>query len=84
MNDKCARCDNHFDTATAIDETGGKPVEGDVSLCLYCGYIAKFDANGGRVEMPLNELIVNCDLHQLALLANASILRYSDWIKNVH
>jgi hypothetical protein len=37
----CWHCDRPLDAATGIDDAG-KPSEGAVSLCLYCGAVAVF------------------------------------------
>lgn len=90
MSENCARCANEFDTNTSMDGAKATPVEGDISLCLYCGYITKFDTSGALVEMPLNELIVNCEnLRMIMLLCEASRDRYAAWLQkngggNVH
>lgn len=57
----CWHCDRPLDAATSIDDKGQEqhPSPGAVSLCLYCGAVAFFEADlrlRAPTEEELNEL----------------------------
>jgi hypothetical protein len=55
--DACPCCGYVVDTATAVGSRVSKPKAGDLTICLRCGEILKFNAEL-RLEMfPLNELL---------------------------
>ncbi len=42
---RCAGCDAPCDAATVADSTHPLPVEGDLSICAYCGAVGIYRAD---------------------------------------
>lgn len=56
MNDMCLVCGSKLDRATGASPGAPTlPIAGDVSICLYCGNVAEFDAAGNIVAISPEE-----------------------------
>lgn len=44
----CTECGHKLDAHTDVQGADEKPTEGDVSICLYCGHLTQYDADGKR------------------------------------
>ncbi len=40
---RCPNCDKLIDSATNADNSTSKPIEGDITICFYCGGILMYD-----------------------------------------
>lgn len=52
---RCPRCGYDFDAATAADGSESAPDLGDLTICLRCGELMRFDICGVR-EVGADEL----------------------------
>lgn len=57
MESKCITCGHVIDAHTAaFEDESLKPEPGDLSVCLYCSAICRFDDNLNLVKLLTNEL----------------------------
>lgn len=54
--DKCPICGKELDSATSA-HGNDRPSPGDISICIYCATILRFDENLKLGEFPQEELI---------------------------
>lgn len=54
----CLGCGKAVDAVTSTIGAKGKPNEGDLSVCIYCGKIAKYGAEMNLVPLPDEELLL--------------------------
>ena len=47
----CENCKHELDAHSNLEDKNLKPKDGDISVCLYCGYLASFK-NGIIVPLP--------------------------------
>ena len=78
-DERCASCGVHLDAASGIGERG--PQAGDISLCHYCGALARFDAELRRQPLAAEE-IRQLPPETLAQLAAMSAARNSILTRN--
>ena len=53
----CLCCGKECDTATCVGQEGEvRPSSGDITVCLYCGYIMAFDDNLAVRELTQDEM----------------------------
>lgn len=66
----CPTCKSHNDGHTDVSGEGGSPSDGDVSMCAYCGTIAKYVITDTTVRIEeftvdeLEELMKSPDIQR--------------------
>jgi uncharacterized Fe-S center protein len=54
---KCLQCDYTLDACAVVDaEETVYPKDGDITLCINCGYVMAFGKNGSLREMTGEEM----------------------------
>jgi hypothetical protein len=70
----CPNCRHILDTVIAVDENPEKnPKPGDLSVCLYCATIHKFDEQLHRRPLQLGEL-EKADAAERALVLRVQVV----------
>jgi hypothetical protein len=71
----CPRCGHTLDADTALDESGGSPSPGDLSVCLYCATIHRFGVDLKRRPLSNEEIVtLPDDMRAKVLLIRETIL----------
>ena len=77
----CPVCHYEMDRTTALTGDDHTPSPGDITLCLKCGEIMRFDENLIMEAATLADLL-DCTAEQSDMLRKAqAIIRRERWIK---
>lgn len=54
-NDECPKCGKHINAAATVSDENAQPSSGDVTVCIGCAGILKFDDNLKLAKLTTEE-----------------------------
>lgn len=65
---RCLACGHKISAASEMDNTGERPVEGNLTVCLYCGAVMMFDHDltlRGMTDAEMDGVMADCETMNL-------------------